>query len=399
MGSPYQVNTTLKNLKYFCKNERIRGYSRLKKFEIMKLLSDRINDARSKSIISFYINNLPTKELVGIYIALSNSKLKRCIAQKLRQLESAIVWNVISSYNILTKGFILDFLPFLNWSILSKNQCVMTEDMIATFSTHVNFEELSKRPNLPLNIIRRFKDQLNWYTLCQTQQFSETFLHEMVTDLHITNIDWSIVARNQRLSENFLTTHMAFICEHASYHHFWTVLAQRHVLSDDFILEHILELPWWALCQYQKLSTNIIVELINVVEQFYGSDQRFWDLISTYQKMPANLLRQYKNKVNWVLIVTNNVLDETTVLEFKAELNRSLVMQYQGHLNSDFLERHFSPYTKVLDSFFLCPICLEEIVENGVRTNICNHKFCKTCIDQSLAIKSSCPYCRTNLLS
>lgn len=43
-----------------------------------------------------------------------------------------------------------------------------------------------------------------------------------------------------------------------------------------------------------------------------------------------------------------------------------------------------------------CPICLnEEIVDK--HTTICNHDFCKICIDTWLEKKNTCPCCRAKL--
>ncbi len=42
-----------------------------------------------------------------------------------------------------------------------------------------------------------------------------------------------------------------------------------------------------------------------------------------------------------------------------------------------------------------CPICSDTITIP--KTTICNHTFCKACIDRWTAIRSDCPLCRTNL--
>ncbi|KAM9380534.1 E3 ubiquitin-protein ligase DTX3L [Phaethornis superciliosus] len=41
-----------------------------------------------------------------------------------------------------------------------------------------------------------------------------------------------------------------------------------------------------------------------------------------------------------------------------------------------------------------CPICMERI-KNKEKMKNCNHAFCKTCINQALIYKSSCPVCNT----
>lgn len=42
----------------------------------------------------------------------------------------------------------------------------------------------------------------------------------------------------------------------------------------------------------------------------------------------------------------------------------------------------------------ICAICLEEINEKNNCTTLCNHKFCLSCMLESLKYKNSCPTCR-----
>merc|ERR1740130_1469879 len=47
-----------------------------------------------------------------------------------------------------------------------------------------------------------------------------------------------------------------------------------------------------------------------------------------------------------------------------------------------------------------CPICLSDFdEEDEVRVLPCKHYFCKACIDEWLAVNSTCPTCRTNILT
>lgn len=42
----------------------------------------------------------------------------------------------------------------------------------------------------------------------------------------------------------------------------------------------------------------------------------------------------------------------------------------------------------------VCPICMEEIVNEEILSK-CKHAFCKSCIDQAMSYKKSCPVCNT----
>lgn len=44
-----------------------------------------------------------------------------------------------------------------------------------------------------------------------------------------------------------------------------------------------------------------------------------------------------------------------------------------------------------------CPICYDSISTTNSATTSCGHRFHTTCLLQAAAIKSSCPYCRTEL--
>ncbi len=51
--------------------------------------------------------------------------------------------------------------------------------------------------------------------------------------------------------------------------------------------------------------------------------------------------------------------------------------------------------TKSVKDVNSCNICLEE--ESSIVT-ICDHQYCKNCIQKWLNVKEKCPYCRQKLL-
>ena len=44
-----------------------------------------------------------------------------------------------------------------------------------------------------------------------------------------------------------------------------------------------------------------------------------------------------------------------------------------------------------------CAICLEELEKTNVAITKCNHKFCTSCLLESIHVNNTCPLCRTEL--
>jgi protein-disulfide isomerase len=63
---------------------------------------------------------------------------------------------------------------------------------------------------------------------------------------------------------------------------------------------------------------------------------------------------------------------------------------------------HYSLFTITTEKNISCSICLEEITEDSqtviVKTT-CNHLFHSVCLQTWLLLKSSCPYCRNNIVT
>jgi hypothetical protein len=50
------------------------------------------------------------------------------------------------------------------------------------------------------------------------------------------------------------------------------------------------------------------------------------------------------------------------------------------------------------DNVFECPICFNIIINsNDIKKTICNHSFCKKCLNHWLENNSCCPLCRINI--
>uniref|UniRef100_A0A1B0G8C1 RING-type domain-containing protein n=1 Tax=Glossina morsitans morsitans TaxID=37546 RepID=A0A1B0G8C1_GLOMM len=46
---------------------------------------------------------------------------------------------------------------------------------------------------------------------------------------------------------------------------------------------------------------------------------------------------------------------------------------------------------------FMCPICLESVVEREPTSTMCGHVFCKSCIRQALTFNRRCPICKAEV--
>ncbi|NXP80630.1 DTX3L ligase, partial [Ramphastos sulfuratus] len=68
-------------------------------------------------------------------------------------------------------------------------------------------------------------------------------------------------------------------------------------------------------------------------------------------------------------------------------------MKYSGR-QKNILTSEGQAKAKTEDDKDVCPICMEEIIDKEILSK-CKHAFCKSCIDQAMSFKQSCPVCNT----
>ena len=92
--------------------------------------------------------------------------------------------------------------------------------------------------------------------------------------------------------------------------------------------EELSSTDWFIISQYQKLSENFIREFSNKVD---------WNWISRYQKLSEDFIKEFQDKVNWFNISWYQELSENFIREFQDKVNWGEISERQ-ELSKDFIE-------------------------------------------------------------
>ena len=108
----------------------------------------------------------------------------------------------------------------------------------------------------------------------------------------------------------------------------WVLISEYNKLSENFIREFQNYVDWDLISEYQKLSEEFIREFQDKVDWFY---------ISKYQKLSENFIREFQDKMNWYHISKFQNLSENFIMEFKDKVNWYNISSYQK-LSDNFIE-------------------------------------------------------------
>jgi hypothetical protein len=156
-----------------------------------------------------------------------------------------------------------------------------------------NWFNISFSQKLSEDLIREFKDVVDWRQICEFQILSEDFIREF-KDV----VDWNIISQCQRLSENF-------------------------------IREFQNKVDWQKISTFQRLSELFIAEF---------KDKVCWHFICIDQKLSERFIREFKDKVDWDLIAVNQPLNESFIEEFQDQIDWVVISAYQK-LSDNFIKK------------------------------------------------------------
>ena len=133
------------------------------------------------------------------------------------------------------------------------------------------------------------------------------------------NINWGIVSRSERLSEEFIEKFQDKVN--------WKNISFNQRLSEDFIEKFQDKVNWENISKHQKLSEEFI-------EKF--QDKVDWDGISTKQ-LSEEFIEKYQDKLNWYNISFFHDLTEEFIEKFQDKLNMGLIL-YLGNYPKELKE-------------------------------------------------------------
>ena len=137
---------TIRELKFLCKKRGIKGYSYLKKDDlILYCKSDR------------YWENI--------------SKHKKLSEKFIEKFQNRVDWKYISKYQKLSEKFIAKFQDKVDWKYISKYQ-KLSEKFIGKFLSHIDWEYISKYQK----VFKKMIKNPNYIIFIFRQKVSEKFI-------------------------------------------------------------------------------------------------------------------------------------------------------------------------------------------------------------------------------
>lgn len=158
------------------------------------------------------------------------------------EFPNEVNWDNISNWIHLPEVFIEAFEDKLNWDILSDSSNNLdSENLIRKYKDKINWKKISKRKTLSEDFIREFQDDVDWDYISSNQTLSQSFIAEFSD-----KVNWKRISKNQRLSEDFIRIFDWDVD--------WDEISKNQMLSEDFIREFADEVNWSLISKHQILS-------------------------------------------------------------------------------------------------------------------------------------------------
>ena len=145
----------------------------------------------------------------------------------------------------------------------------------------------------------------------------------------------------------------------------------------------------FLIIAFDLSNFDIIQLLINKkpdIDIIINNYEEFLNIYSCYEmesEKTKEIIKFFLNKnPNFFNCINNRRIIDKNKIEFLKNIGYSIPIYWLDIIK----------YSEIQ---FECPICNEQI--NEYIETLCNHKFCSNCIENWIEIKSSCPYCRTEI--
>lgn len=230
-----------------------------------------------------------------------------------------------------------------------------------TLSTH-QWSKVSFYTRLSLDLIRKYKDNVEWISVSHIQDMNDSFVDEMSN-----YIDFTWLSRNWNYAPSY------------------------------YILYKYINKPWdWDfLSANNNISDTTILTL---------KDKFNWRIISYTRTISYELAYEAKEYIDWPIFYENNLQVNNEQLFFYQDLSIRMRLRFVEGLLDYFRTRNGKEvssqldYTKVIDYQDNCPICRDSSTEvSGFVKIKCNHIFHKSCILDWVQLSMTCPMCRVKL--
>lgn len=201
-------NLNLNELKAKAKQLGLKGYSKMKKQQLIDLINNNNNNNqvnepndREQQLIKMIDHMFTVMDYRALYKLYKRNKIYAdMVVDYIKKANpfNDFQWDKISTIYGLSIDFMKTFHDKLNWYLISMRQN-LSDDAIRTFHDKLNWDEMSMYQTLSEDIIREFQDKVNWYRISFHQHLSEEFIMEFKDKVH-----WKYILETQNLSASFI---------------------------------------------------------------------------------------------------------------------------------------------------------------------------------------------------
>lgn len=145
-------------------------------------------------------------------------------------------------------------------------------------------------------------------------------------------------------------------------------------------LNYKIRHKYFKKCKAEYIKTEIIV-----FNNFYKSFVENTANTANTANTPPNTSNYTSQKA---------IIEDLESVEYQI---RGLNNQYFIDISQNIAKvDNLKPYMK-LDEAILCPICLDEDINDNILETPCNHKYCEKCIKMWMVENECCPFCRMEI--
>lgn len=278
----------------------------------------------------------------------SSASLQELTCKKYEILFSKDFYNLIKSNHVQ-----LNFSTLEEYNTFSDNQ----------------WEKVSLYTILPINVIRQYKDKVDWNSVSYVQDLTNDFVDEVSEYIDFNN-----------LSKNW-----------------------NYVPSEEILQKYINKTWNW---DFLSVNSNVPDSTIIMFK-----DKINWPLLSSARNISYELVYQAKEYIDWSIFYCSNLQVNHEQLFIYQDLSfRMRLIFVEGLLDYFRTRREHKPevniniqYTDLQTYDDKCPICRDSSNEESSEEGTgfikikCNHIFHKQCIFQWIQKSQSCPMCRIQL--
>ena len=262
---------------------------------------------------------------------------------------------------------IADFAKIIENDILLKNK---TPDELNTYiinklKNNKNYwNYLSIETKLSEEFILQYFDKFNFKNLLLNQKFSKKFINSSLFWDNIIKFDlWEILLKKHYLDISFIEKYIDY-CENNNVE--WSIISRYQKLSEDFMNKYKSKLDWYWISQEQFMTLEFIADNINLINwkviptNFNISyllndgfvvlfkDKPIWENIGHMEKVTEDCLNLFYDNIPetaWIDIFENKKLSldfiEKYISNNKCVSNDiwNSISEYE-HMTNDFIDKY-----------------------------------------------------------